>query len=589
MMKLRSLTLFSAGALAAIAAVQPATAQGSREYFVARATQNGAPRQLSDSEAAYYGAIFRAIETQQWALAEQMLAERQPGLLHDMARAELYLAAGSPRVELPQIEQWLLTGRNLPQADQLGRLALTRGATQLPALPVRRDLLPRGGSPKRVRPATVEDGTMPADLRAGILDRIVNDDPDGARVLLDGIDASLSPAARAEWRQRVAWSYYIENRDAQALAIARTVSEGGGAWVAEGEWVAGLAAWRLGDCAGAQNAFERSAYYAINPELRSAALYWGARTALRCRQPEQSNRMLGDAALADETLYGMLAAEQLGRSLPERVRDADLSREDWQRIGNIENVRIAAALAEIGQDDLSSEVLLHQARIGDPAEYATLSRLARDLGLPQTQLFMAYNAPNGGAAHPASNYPSPKWTPTTGWRVDPALAYAHTLQESNFRSSAVSPADARGLMQITPITIREHAPRLNMSASQVDIFDPGTNLAFGQRNLEMLRDNPATRGQLPKIMAAYNAGLTPVTRWNTEIRDQNDPLLYMESIPYWETRGYVAIVMRNYWMYERQAEASSPSRASLAQNLWPAFPGTEPADGRVYMSAGGSN
>jgi soluble lytic murein transglycosylase-like protein len=177
--------------------------------------------------------------------------------------------------------------------------------------------------------------------------------------------------------------------------------------------------------------------------------------------------------------------------------------------------------------------------------------------------------------------------PTTGWNVDPALAYAHTLQESNFRESAVSPANARGLMQITPITIREHAPSLGMSAGAVDINEPRVNLAFGQRNLEMLRDASATRGQLPKIMAAYNAGLTPITRWEYEVRDQGDPLLYMESIPYWETRSYVAIVMRNYWMYERQAGAQSPSRKALAANAWPAFPGT--SNGRVNLSARGQD
>jgi soluble lytic murein transglycosylase-like protein len=88
----------------------------------------------------------------------------------------------------------------------------------------------------------------------------------------------------------------------------------------------------------------------------------------------------------------------------------------------------------------------------------------------------------------------------------------------------------------------------------------------------MLRDSEATQGLLPKIMAAYNAGLSPVSRWNSEINDQGDPLLWMESIPYWETRGYVAIVMRNYWMYERQAGAISPSRQALAQGMWPIFP-----------------
>src|SRR5690606_3438450 len=286
------------------------------------------------------------------------------------------------------------------------------------------------------------------------------------------------------------------------------------------------------------------------------------------------------------TLYGMLAAEQLGVALPPRVANADFSREDWRRIGGHNNVRVAIALAEIGRDKLSSEVLLHQARIGDPGDYDALSRLARDLGLPSTQLYMAHNAPSGGRADPASQYPAPKWTPVNGWRVDPALAFAHTLQESNFRAEAVSPARAQGLMQITPITVREHAPRLGMSASQVDIFDPAVNLAFGQQNLEMLRDSPATGGALPKIMAAYNAGLTPVTRWNYEINDQGDPLLWMESIPYWETRGYVAIVMRNYWMYERQARAASSSRAALAQNAWPAFPSAEESGGgRVYLSA----
>ena len=577
-----------AACLLAVLAAAPVAAEDSRTYFIAHAQTNGAPRQLSQDEAAFYGAVFQAIETQQWAQVEQMLASRAPGLLHDVARAELYLHANSPRVELPQIEAWMATGSDLAQAEQLGRLALRRGALSAPMLPQRRDLYPQGSIPKRVLPSPVEDGTMPAALKASILEAIRNDDPDGARLLLDGIDASLSTAARAEWRQRVAWSYYIENMDARALAMARTVAEGSGAWVAEGEWVAGLAAWRLGDCETAGAGFQQAAFHAASPELRAAASYWGARAALRCRQPDVAMRLLAQAAGDDRTLYGMLAIEQLGRQLPSRVANADFSRDDWRAIGGARNVRVAVALARIGRDELASEALLHQARIGDPAHYAALSRLARDLGLPQTQLYMAHNAPQGGAADPASYYPSPKWAPVNGWRVDPALAYAHALQESNFRAAAVSPADARGLMQITPITIREHAPRLAMSASAVNIFDPATNLAFGQQNLEMLRDTPATGGALPKIMAAYNAGLTPVTRWNSEVRDQGDPLLYMESIPYWETRGYVAIVMRNYWMYERQANAPSPSRAALAQNQWPGFPGaSQPRDGRVYLSTGG--
>ncbi|MEL7319567.1 MAG: lytic transglycosylase domain-containing protein, partial [Pseudomonadota bacterium] len=227
---------------------------------------------------------------------------------------------------------------------------------------------------------------------------------------------------------------------------------------------------------------------------------------------------------------------------------------------------------EIGRPALADEVLRHEARIGGAQGYSSLARLSRELGLPSTQLFMAHHAPYGDRSDPALRYPVAAWRPKTGWRIDPALAFAHALQESNFRASAVSPANARGLMQIRPGTARDHNRRLNLGASYSDLNDPEVNLAYGQRHLEMLRDAAATGGKLPKIMAAYNAGLTPVTRWNTEIRDFDDPLLWMESIPYWETRGYVAIVMRNYWMYERAAGVSSPSRRALAQGLWPEFP-----------------
>lgn len=577
-----------AAALAAIVvtgAAPAVAAENARDYFVARAAHSATPRQLDNDERAYYVQLFGAIDAEDWAQVQALFAQREHGLLHPVARAEYYLAKNSPKVTLDQIRAWMEKNRRLPEAAQLGRLALTRGATEMPDLPPEQTFTYRGGPPKRVRPRTVDDGTMPASVRQAILDRITGDDPDSARALLDGVDAVLSPEARAEWRQRVAWSYYIENRDPQALAIAQTVAQGNGPWVAEGDWVAGLAAWRLADCATAGSYFERSATGATNAELRSAALYWASRAAMRCRHPERSADLLRAAAANDETLYGMLADQQLGRDLPV-AREVDFSDADWKRLKDSDNVHVAVALAEIGRDELASEVLIHEAKLAGPGDFAALSRLARELGLPQTQLYLAYNAPNGANPDPASRYPAPKWAPVNGWRVDPALAFAHTLQESAFRGSAVSPASAQGLMQITPITVRQFAPRLGLSASDVNIFDPGTNLAFGQQNLEMLRDSPATQGELPKIMAAYNAGLTPVTRWNNEVNDGDDPLLYMESIPYWETRGYVATVMRNYWMYERQARAPSPSREALAANAWPMFPdANQSRGGRVYLTA----
>ena len=57
-------------------------------------------------------------------------------------------------------------------------------------------------------------------------------------------------------------------------------------------------------------------------------------------------------------------------------------------------------------------------------------------------------------------------------------------------------------------------------------------------------------------------GPAPIAEWNARY-DQSDPLLYIESIPYWETRGYVPIILRNYWIYEERGgdRSAEPPRA----------------------------
>jgi soluble lytic murein transglycosylase-like protein len=573
-------TLAAAGGLpllaAALAGVAvPAAAQSGE--LVARwdgqDTASGAIAPvLSPADQAHYRAVFAALDGHQWDALESLLAQRPDGVLTQTARAEYYTHADSPKVSAEAIVAWFAGGTDLPQAEQLARMGAARGVEYLPALPYEQGFARQPHAPKRILPRPVGDGSMPSATSAAILAAIKDDNPLEAQRMLDEVDPLLSGDARAEWRQRVAWSHYIENADAAALELARKVAEGSGEWVAEGAWVEGLAAWRLGYCALAAEAFARTAGRASNVELAAAGHYWAHRAAVRCREPGQAQQHLSAAAQMHETLYGMLAADQLGIELPAHAPPQRLDASDWALLSQRSNVRVAAALIEIGRPGLADEVLRHEARIGPASQFGALSRLARELGLPATQLFMAHNAPYGVSSDPALRFPVAYWQPVGGWQVDPSLAFAHALQESNFRANAVSPANARGLMQIMPGTARDHSSRLSLGAGYADLSDPEVNLAYGQRHLQMLRDSPATGGALPKIMAAYNAGLTPVGRWNVEINDQNDPLLWMESIPYWETRGYVAIVMRNYWMYERAAGTPSPSRRALAQGLWPQFP-----------------
>lgn len=549
------------------------------DYFRGRADRTAVPSLLSQDDRSYYKTLFGAIDKEDWSQVQSLFAQRADGPLHTVARAQYMLAANSPKAELVPLTDALLAAPNLPWAEQLGKLALKRGAIAIPDLPQAQRFVSLPTVTKRIRPRSITDGTMPESVAAAIVDRIKFDDPVGARVLLDGVDATLSPEARAEWRQKIGWAFYIENDDATARAISLTAADGSGPWVAEAYWTAGLASWRLGDCLAAADAFTKSASQSHNDELGAAAHYWAGRAAMRCRKPEMVAASLRSAARFGETLYGMMAQEALGMRESTRSAAPDFSPSDWQNLRNVANIRTAVQLAEIGKDGLADEVLRHQARIGDPAQYAPLSRLARDLGLPSTQLWMAYNAPTGARPDESARFPAPKWVPATGWKVDPALLFAHSLQESNFRTSVTSPAGAKGLMQLRPGTARDMAraePLMAGRDSQLEL--PDVNLAFGQQYLQQLRNSEATQGLLPKVMAAYNAGPMPVSRWNTDIRGGTDPLLWMESIPYWETRGYVSIVMRNYWMYERQAGGPSESRLGLVQGMWPKFPGLEGAE-----------
>lgn len=576
-----------ATSVAALSAVPAQANSAAVDYFRGRADRTAVPSLLSQDDRSYYKSLFSAIEREDWTQVQALFAQRTDGPLHTVARAQYILAATSPKAELAPIADVLNKAPDLPWAEQLGRLALKRGATELPSLPQAQRLMALPNVSKRIRPRSIDDGTMPASIAAAIQDRIKFDDPVGARVLLDGVDATLSSDARAEWRQKIGWAFYIENDDATARAIALTAAEGTGPWVSEAYWTAGLASWRLGDCGTAADAFEKTAGLAQNDELASAAHYWASRAWLRCRKPEKVSASLRNAARFRETLYGMMASEALGlrESAPPVAPDFSLA--DWQQLRDVPNIRTAVQLAEIGEDGLADEVLRHQARIGAPGQYAPLSRLARDLGLPSTQLWMAYNAPSGARPDEAARFPAPKWTPATGWKVDPALLFAHSLQESNFRTAVTSPAGAKGLMQVRPGTAKDMAraePLMAGRDRQLDL--PDVNLAFGQQYLQTLRDSDATQGLLPKVMAAYNAGPLPIARWNTEIRGGSDPLLWMESIPYWETRGYVSIVMRNYWMYEKQAGGPSESRMGLVQGMWPKFPGLTGAENIRIASRG---
>ncbi|MDQ3139806.1 MAG: lytic transglycosylase domain-containing protein, partial [Pseudomonadota bacterium] len=495
------------------------------------------------------------------------------GPLHAAARAELYLAKGSPRVELPQLLPLLNAAPDAPQADKLRALAETRGAIDPPPIAQPQRLVWAGSQPRRARAKSIKGDPIADALESRIQALIVDDQPAAAEALFAGSEFALGSEARTEFQQRIAWSHYLVGSDAAARTLALKAARGGsGEWALHAEWVAGLAAWRMRDCNAAAESFGTVGARSGDSELVAAGHYWGARADMLCQRPDRVQARLRSAAALRETFYGLLAASALGIKTVNYSGLHDYRDAEWRILAGKPNVKAAIALAEIGETALADSFIRHQARIA-PGDHGGLLHLAEELSLASTQYWLAHNAPRGARVNIAARYPMPDWKPTRGWRVDQSLVFAHALQESSFRHEVVSPAGAHGIMQVRPGTAGDIARSRGEPFDRQMLFDPNINVEYGQSYLEYLRDFPGTDGLLPKVIASYNAGPAPIREWNGRQMDGGDPLLYIESIPYWETRGYVPIVLRNYWIYEQKAGQASTSRSALAQGMWPRFPG----------------
>ncbi len=572
-------------ALAATVAGEPSgDARLGTTQLVGAPTLEQIPDQLDAGQREAYKTVFAAIRDGKWTDAQIQLDTMKPGPLHAIARAEMYTAKGSPKVEMEPLVALLNEAPELPEAEQIARLASMRGAVGLPPLPVAQRLIWQDGAPRRVRAKSLKGDMIAADLALKMQPYVKADMGREAQSLLESTPG-LTPEALTEWQQKIAWIYFLQGDDVNARVMATKAQDGVGDWAVQGRWVNALSAWRQNDCANAESGFEGVAARAGDVDLRAAALYWASRADMVCSRPDKIEGRLKAAAQFSESFYGQLARQQLAMK-DKGTSVGGLVASDWQVVGKRPNVRVAAALVEVGETDLADTVIRQQAKIGDPREFGNLVRISEALSLPATTVFLAHNCPQGVTSTAEARYPTPNWTPDSGWHIDKALVYAHTLEESRFRNTVKSPAGAYGLMQIMPAAATDFARERGTSIDMKALTKPSTNMDIGQRHLERLRDMAGvTGGLLPKVIAAYNAGPRPVGDWNAIVHDNGDPLMYIESIPYWETRGYVTTVLRNYWMYEAQGgKKASVSRNALAQGMWPRFPGL-PGAAAVRMAA----
>jgi soluble lytic murein transglycosylase len=137
------------------------------------------------------------------------------------------------------------------------------------------------------------------------------------------------------------------------------------------------------------------------------------------------------------------------------------------------------------------------------------------------------------------------------------LIYAVMRQESGFDPDAISPARAVGLLQLLPETAKTVAAGASLSTDDARLTSPPHNIALGSLYLRELIDK--FHGAVPLALGAYNGGPEAIARWIG--RSQGTEIdVFVEKIPFVETRGYVARVMGNLarYGYLRRGEAGVP-------------------------------
>jgi soluble lytic murein transglycosylase len=296
--------------------------------------------------------------------------------------------------------------------------------------------------------------------------------------------------------------------------------------------------------------------------------YWRARAVEATAGPDAAVQLFGELSELRD-YYGYLAADRVHRRYNLNVRPSpdDLKA---QAVLSAEPGLVRAH--ELFACDMTDEAAAEWTAVLGSAEPATkvqAAHLAARWGWYAESIAMLAQAAEWDDVR--LRYPRPyleavaEASKVAGVPADWILGVMR--QESLYRQDAVSRADARGLMQMLPSTATAVARRWHLvTPSKETLFDPPVAVTLGAAYLRELLDRYA--GQLSLSLAAYNAGSASVARWLPA--KSMDADVWIENIPYSETRAYVQHILEHIVAFASVRDAEPPRLATLLPPVEPA-------------------
>jgi soluble lytic murein transglycosylase len=345
-------------------------------------------------------------------------------------------------------------------------------------------------------------------------------------------------------------------------------------------WLAGMAAMKRGQPRDAIPMFERYANAAKSPQSQSKGQYWAGRAANASHDPATAQRFWTSAATYPDQFYGQLAAERLGQTVtaPPPLDPTRVTAQQRAAFEANELVRAVRMMGELGDwQDQTKFIRALAASAGSDTDHVLTADLSRQIGRPDLGVMVARAARmNGSSDYVRTGFPTVAVPASlqTNWTMIHAIA----RQESQFDRMAVSHAGARGMLQLMPGTAREQAGKLGVDYTPDRLTDdPSYNQLLGSSYFQRILDSFG--GNYPLAVAAYNAGSGNVRKWIAANGDPRMPgvdiVLWIELIPFQETRNYVQRVLENAVVYEQlnPYRATGPSSLALSRYLGKTIPG----------------
>ncbi len=342
--------------------------------------------------------------------------------------------------------------------------------------------------------------------------------------------------------------------DAQrAYAAAAGYTDGPEGRVVEAQFHAGWIALSFLDSPRlAAKHFEAMAKLSTLPDSVTQAQYWLGRTRDKLGDKAGAKQAYTAAAKYGTIYYGLLARTALGLKAVE-LRDLPAAQDSETSFESDEIVRAIRLLSANGQDRLALPLLRSFSQgLKDGPDLLLAARLAQTINAHHLAIAIADTADKRGTPLDLFSFPKDGLPSTQLAQIDKAAIYAIARQESKFQIDAVSRSGARGLMQLMPATAKETAKKAGVAYSQNRLTTDGAyNALLGSTYLA--NQLSSFDNSLVLAAVAYNAGAGNARKWIAAYGDPRadnvDPVIWVELIPFEETRQYVRRVLGNYLVY----------------------------------------